>query len=81
MLCCYTADMTRATVAFDDRLYKAIKLKAVLTSRSVSALIAEAVRLSLKEDASDLEAFEKRRREPSKPLESVLSGLKRDGLL
>jgi hypothetical protein len=81
MLCCYTEDMTRATVAFDDRLYKAIKLKAVMTSRSVSSLVADAVRLSLKEDASDLEAFEKRRREPSKPLESVLAGLKRDGLL
>lgn len=73
--------MTRATVAFDDRLYKAIKLKAVVTSRSISALIAEAVRLSLKEDASDLEAFDKRRREPSKSLESVLAGLKRDGLI
>jgi hypothetical protein len=73
--------MTRATVAFDERLYKAIKLKAVMTSRSVSTLIAEAVRLSLREDASDLEAFSARRREPSKPLESVLAGLKRDGLL
>ena len=73
--------MTRATVAFDDRLYKAIKLKAVMTSQSVSTLIAEAVRLSLKEDALDLESFDKRRREPSKPLESVLAALKRDGLL
>lgn len=73
--------MTRATVAFDDRLYKAIKLKAVMTSQSVSTLIAEAVRLSLKEDACDLEAFDKRRREPSRPLESVLAALQRDGLL
>ena len=73
--------MTRATVAFDDRLYKAVKLKAVMTSRSVSSLIADAVRLSLKEDAVDLEAFEKRRRESSKPLETVLAGLKRDGLI
>ncbi len=73
--------MTRATVAFDDRLYRAIKLKAVMTSQSVSTLIAEAVRLSLKEDASDLEAFGKRRREPSRPLESVLASLKKDGLL
>jgi len=73
--------MTRTTIAFDDRLYKAIKLKAVMTSQSVTTLISEAVRMSLREDALDLEAFEKRKKEPSKPLEAVLASLKRDGLL
>jgi hypothetical protein len=40
-----------------------------------------AVTAALREDALDLEAFEKRRKEPSRPFETVLRDLRRDGLL
>ena len=55
---------TRATVYLDPQLHKALKLKAVETSKSVSELINDAVREALAEDAEDIEAFEERAAEP-----------------
>jgi metal-responsive CopG/Arc/MetJ family transcriptional regulator len=54
----------RATVYLDPQLHKALKLKAVETSKSVSELINDAVREALAEDAEDIEAFEERAAEP-----------------
>jgi hypothetical protein len=39
------------------------------------------MRRSLRADAADLGAFEKRTRQPSRPFEKVLEDLRRDGLL
>ncbi len=75
------ASDTRTTVYLEPRVYRALKVKAATTDRSVSALINEAVILSLREDSIDLEAFEKRAKEPSRPFEDVLKDLRRDGLL
>lgn len=73
--------MTRTTVAFDDRLYRALKLKSAVTTRSLSDIVSEAVRLSLKEDALDLAAFKERKKEPARPFDKALADLRRDGLL
>jgi len=54
----------RSTISLDPDLHKALRLKAVETSRSISAMVNEAVRESLAEDAEDLEGFEKRASEP-----------------
>lgn len=72
---------TRATVYLDPRLYRAVKIKAASSDRSVSELVNEALQLALREDAADLEAFEARKRQSSRPFEDVLRSLKRDGLL
>jgi Antitoxin-like ribbon-helix-helix len=69
----------RATVYFDPQLHKALRLKAAETDRSLSDLVNEAVRLSLAEDAEDLEAFEQRVREPDLVFEDVVKELKRSG--
>ena len=45
---------------FDPNLHKALRLKVVETSRSVSELVNEAVRETLSDDAEDLLAFEER---------------------
>ena len=50
----------RAPIYFDPNLHKALRLKAVETSRSISELVNEAVREALSEDAEDLLAFEER---------------------
>jgi hypothetical protein len=42
-------------------------------------MVNDAVRVSLAEDASDLEAFSERRNEKSVSFESFVSGLKRRG--
>ena len=71
----------RATIYLDPKLHKALKLKAVQANLSVSELVNEAVKLSLKEDAIDLQAVKDRAHEPSRSFEDVLKDLKRDGLL
>ena len=71
----------RATIYFEPRLQKALKLKAVETDRSLSDLVNEAVRQSLMEDAIDLEAFEQRKNQRERSFESFVKELKKDGLL
>ena len=75
------ASDTRTTVYLKPKVYRALKVKAATTDRSVSELVNAAVLESLREDALDLEAFNRRAKEPSRPFEKVLEDLKRDGLL
>jgi hypothetical protein len=72
---------SKATLYLDQKLLKAAKIKAAHTEKSLSYLVNEALRQSLREDAADYEAFEKRAKEPARNLESVLKDLKRDGHL
>lgn len=71
----------RATIYFDPDLHKALRLKSVETSRSVSDLVNEAVRETLSEDAEDLAAFEERADEPLISYEEMVKRLKKDGRL
>lgn len=75
------ASDTRTTVYLKPKVYRALKVKAATTDRSVSDLVNAAVLESLREDALDLGAFDRRAKEPSRPFEKVLEDLKRDGLL
>ena len=52
-----TATM-RATVYLDPELHKALRLKAVETTQSISKLVNDAIKESLAEDAEDIAAFE-----------------------
>ena len=76
-----TTENRRATIYFDADLHKALRLKSVETSRSVSDLVNEAVREALSEDAEDLAAFEERASEPLISYEAMVKRLKRDGRL
>jgi len=71
----------RVTVYFDSDVHKALRLRAAASDRSVSDIVNDAVRVSLAEDASDLEAFSARQNEKSISFESFVSGLKRRGQL
>jgi len=71
----------RATVYLDPGLHRALRLKAVETSQSVSEIINDAVRRSLMEDEEDLAAFEERSREPLLSYEDMLKELKRRGTI
>ena len=70
-----------ATVYLDPELHKALRLKAVETSRSVSDLVNDAVRGALAEDAEDITAFEERAGEPLIAYDEMVKRLKRDGRL
>lgn len=69
----------RATVYLDPELHRALRLKAVETSRSVSDLVNDAVREALAEDAEDITAFEMRAKEPLISYDEMVKRLKKDG--
>ena len=69
----------RVTVYFDAALHKALRLRAADCDRSVSDMVNDAVRASLAEDASDLEAISSRAREKSVSFEAFVSGLRPRG--
>ena len=69
----------RATIYLDPKLHKALRIKSVETSHSMSELVNEAVTLTLAEDAMDLAAFKERANEPLITFEAVLKDLKRHG--
>ena len=71
----------RATVYFDPEVHKALRLRAAADDRSISDMVNAAVRASLAEDAIDLAAFERRKRERSVSFDSFVQGMKRRGLI
>lgn len=71
----------RSTVYFELEIHNALRLKAASTHRSVSDLVNEAVRRSLREDQEDLAAFEERAAEPTISYEALLANLKAHGKL
>jgi hypothetical protein len=70
----------RATIYFDPDIHRALRLKAAASDDSMSDIVNRAVRLSLAEDAEDLEAIRKRR-EPNLDFEQFVKALKRRGKL
>lgn len=71
----------RVTVYFDHEVHRALRLKAAETDRSVSELVNEAVRAQLSEDAEDLDAFKRRKKEPTIAFEAFVKDMKRRGKL
>ncbi|NNF98232.1 MAG: CopG family transcriptional regulator [Desulfobacteraceae bacterium] len=69
----------RATVYFDPVIHKALKLKSIETSRSISDLVNAAVKEALAEDAEDITAFEERADEPLISFSEMVKRLKNDG--
>ena len=73
--------MKRATIYFEEDLHKALKIKSVEISTSVSDLVNDAVRSSLLEELEDLEAFKERENEPAIEFETFVASLKANGKL
>ena len=69
----------RATVYFDPIIHKALKLKSIETSKSISELVNTAVKDALAEDADDISAFEERANEPLVSFSEMVKRLKKDG--
>jgi len=73
------ANSKRTTIYLDPDLHRALRLKAVTISRSVSDIVSDAVRELLTEDAEDIAAFEERVKEPLIVYDEMIKRLKRDG--
>ncbi|WP_319585986.1 hypothetical protein [uncultured Desulfobulbus sp.] len=69
----------RATIYLDPMLHKALKLKSIETSKSISALVNQAVRDALAEDAADIAAYEERIDEPMISFSEMVKRLQQDG--
>lgn len=71
--------MTRATIYLDKDLHKALRLKAADSHRSISDIVADAVRESLREDEADLAIISERSSEKTLSYEQLLEFLKANG--
>jgi plasmid stability protein len=71
----------RATVYFEPEVHKALRLRAAANDRSISDMVNDAVKASLAEDATDLAAFDKRKRERSVSFDGFVKDMKQRGLL
>jgi hypothetical protein len=69
----------RTTIYLDPELHRALRLKAVSISRSLSELVNDAVREALAEDAADITAFEVRDKEPLISYDEMVKRLKKNG--
>ena len=62
-------------------IHKGAGLHSAATDRNLSGLVNDMVRRALEADQDDLAVARKRRKEPRKPLESVVKGMRRSGKL
>lgn len=69
----------RATIYLDEELHKALRMKTVVTSKTISELVNDAVRYSLAEDDTDLSAYRERINEPAVSYEQFVRELKKRG--
>ncbi len=71
----------RATIYLDPALHQALRLKAASSNRTISDLVNDAVRQSLREDQEDLAAFTDRVAESTMSYEELLTDLETHGKL
>jgi len=69
----------RATVYLDADLHRALRLKAAEADCSISELVNDAIRESLREDAEDLAAIADRVSEPTRSFETFVAELRERG--
>jgi len=76
-----TTDVKRATIYMDPALHKALKLKSIETSKSISELVNQAIKESLSEDTDDIAAYQDRIEEPLISYSDMVRRLRDDGIL
>jgi len=69
----------RSTVYFEADIHRALRIKAAASHQSVSEVVNEAVRVTLREDQEDLSAVSQRIEEPTISYEALLEDLKSHG--
>lgn len=71
----------RTTITLNDKLYKALKLRAVESNVSVSSIVEDAVKFQILEDLEDIEEAKKRENEPTHSFDELVAEFKKEGLL
>ncbi len=71
----------RTTITLNDKIYKALRLRAAESGESISSMVEDAVKYQILEDLDDMRAIKERQDEPAVDLQTFLKELKADGLL
>jgi len=72
------AEAVRSTVYLEPELYRALRLKSAHNRKSMSEIVNDAVRQTLREDEADLAAVRSRAKEKALSYEDFLAKLKAD---
>jgi hypothetical protein len=71
----------RTTITLNDKIYRALKLRAAESNETISAIVEDAVKYQILEDLDDLQAVKERENEPAIAFDDFVKELKADGLL
>ncbi|HEU5187576.1 MAG TPA: ribbon-helix-helix protein, CopG family [Candidatus Saccharimonadales bacterium] len=71
----------RTTITINDKLFRALKMRAAETDESISQLVEDAVKYQVLEDFEDIEDAEKRARESTHSFDNLVAQFKTEGLL
>lgn len=71
----------RTTITINDKLFRALKMRAAETDESISQLVENAVKYQVLEDLEDIEDAEKRAHESTHSFDDLVAQLKTEGLL
>ena len=75
------SETVRSTLYLEPELHRALRLKAASAHCTMSEIVNDAIRNTLREDQEDLAAFADRAQEKSLSYEDLLAKLKADGTL
>jgi hypothetical protein len=73
--------MPKKTLHLDDSILEALKLKATETKQSMSELVDDALKASLREDLEDIKSWEERKCEDTYDYEEFLELLKKEEVI
>jgi hypothetical protein len=71
----------RTTISINDKLYRALKLRAAESDESISSFVENAVKYQVLEDLEDLEDVKRRENEPALSFDDLVKQLQSEGLL
>ena len=71
----------RTTITLNDKLYRALKMRAAESDESISQLVEDAVKYQVLEDLEDIEDAMKRENEPTYSFDDLIEQFKAEGLL
>jgi predicted CopG family antitoxin len=77
---CYNCDM-RTTITINDKVYRALKMRAAESNESISTIVEDAVKFQMLEDLEDIEEAKRREDEPSHSFDELIAEFKKEGLL
>ena len=71
----------RTTITINDKLYRAMKIRAAESDETISAIVEDAVKYQMLEDLEDIEEAKKRENEPTLSFDELVAEFKKEGLL